>query len=320
LYDAPSADYYGVVATVQAAKKSAPGYLRELLPSWQVGLEAQNRADKTIANYLAAAHQFVAFLENRGMPTDAAGVHREHVEAFLVDLKTQGRSASTVATRFRALQQLFKWCAEEGEIGESPMRNMKPPTVPEALVPHLTEDQLRALLATCRGKDFESRRDAAMLLLFIDAGLRRAELAGLSVGDVDRTRRVVLAEGKGARPRECPMGAKAMQAMDRYLRARRSHPHADSEALWLGVRGPMTDSGVAQVVRRRGVEAGVGPIHPHQLRHTFSHLFRMNGGSPDDLMRLAGWKSPQMLTRYGASAADERARDSHRQHSPADRL
>ncbi|MDQ6855147.1 MAG: phage integrase N-terminal SAM-like domain-containing protein, partial [Actinomycetota bacterium] len=197
------------MATAQQAKKSAPGYLRELIPSWQTGLEAENRADKTVANYLAAADQLVAFLENQGMPTDAAGVHREHVEAFLVDLKRRGRSPSTVATRFRALQQLFKWLAEEGEIVESPMRNMRPPTVPEALVPHLSEDALKALLATCRGRGFEERRDAAMLMLFIDTGMRRAELAGLHVGDIDKTTRVALVEGKGSRPRECPMGAKA---------------------------------------------------------------------------------------------------------------
>ena len=217
----------------------------------------------------------------------------------------------------------------EGVIKESPMARMKPPKLPENLPPVLNEDALKALLNTCEnGKDFESRRDAALLRVFIDTGARLSEITNLRWDPSDDTQNDVGLDsgqlrvmGKGHRERILSIGRKTVRAMDRYLRMRSSHKDVGLPLLWLGTRGKMTPSGVRQVIQKRGEQAGLGAIHPHQLRHSFANrwLSEETGGE-GNLMSLMGWCSRTMLQRYAASAASERALTAHKRLSLGDWL
>jgi site-specific recombinase XerD len=321
---------YPDAAEPRLARRQAPEYtIDEAIPSYRRHLRAGGRTDATVdRTYVPHLQKFNRFLVERGMPRDVRAIRREHIEAYIEYLATEavgrksraGLRPASLSLAYRSIRPFWKWLLEEDEIERSPMERMKAPIVPVEAPPIIREDQMLALLKTCEGTGFDERRDMALLRLLYDTGMRRGECAGLKIEDVDWERDVVAVFGKARRVRACPFGKQTAKALDRYLRLRARHPQGDEPWLWLGRRGRLMDSGILQVVRRRSSEAGLGKLHPHLFRHTFAHEMLSAGMQEGDLLMLGGWRDRAMLSRYGASAAEERAREAYKRLSPGDRL
>lgn len=307
----------GQVTKGRVAAATTSPKLIDLLPSFQRHLRAENKSPRTVQSYTEAVRRLHDFLTARGMPVAVTSITQEHVEAFMEDQLSR-LAASSARSRYASLRQFFRWVVEDGERTDSPMPP-RPPNVPEQPVPVLSEEELRALLRVAdKDASFYGRRDAAIMRLFIDSGARLSEVANLTVEDVNLDAGTVRFLGKGGRMRLNPLGSKTIRSLDRYLRARNGATPAPF--LWLGRSGRLTSFGIAEMVKRRAAQAGIGEIHVHQLRHSAAHYLRLAGADDDAILRLMGWRDRAMLHRYGASAADERAREVHKRLSPGDRL
>ncbi|QJT01761.1 tyrosine-type recombinase/integrase [Streptomyces asoensis] len=309
--------------------------LGPLASSWARSLRARNLSANTQRIYARAAGDLREFLlsyepedgDARPAPTQlegAHGIHREHLEVHLTRLRER-TSPGNAHQHFRSLKTFFNWLVDEEEMDRSPMRTMKAPALPEVEVPIIPDDALKKLLGVCKGTAYKQRRDTALLMMFLDTGGRLAEVTERMQVALDLDLMVLHVQGKGGRERPLPFGRATAVAMDRYLRAAGKYLEREllpGDPLWFSVkrREAMTVWGVGTMIENRCKEAGIPHIHPHQFRHTFAHLWKVNGGNEDALMRIMGWRSRQMLSRYGASAGEERARQQHRDLSPGDRL
>ena len=220
------------------------------------------------------------------------------------------------------MRRFVLWLKAEDIIDSDPLAGIKvqKPDAPPVAV--FNDDELAALIKACEGRTFADRRDMAIVRLLHDCGLRVSELTGITTDDLDMAEGSVKVVGKGRRTRTAHFGDKTALALDRYKRVRSGHRHSSDPAWFLGERGPFTPDGVRERLKVRAVKAGLDPaeMHPHRFRHTNAHDWLLAGGQERDLMRLLGWRSEAMLSRYGASAADHRAREAARRFKRGDRV
>ncbi|MGP8000628.1 MAG: tyrosine-type recombinase/integrase [Streptosporangiaceae bacterium] len=310
---------------------SAGPPLATFVTSWQLALEAAAKSNRTVRSYTDSVRALYAFLTDQHMPADAEGVGAEHIRAFLL-AEERRTSAGSAAVHFRNLRVFFGWLtSEEERSNPNPMGRIEGPKVSKKARTVFSDDELARLLGTCQGSSFADRRDAAIMRVLIDTGMRVSGLANLHYDPDDESHNDVFLTQRKLRLRLTdddetwvPIGKKAAAALDRYIRVRARHTQASSPWLWLGVQGHntahMTDSGIRDMVGRRGEQAGIRNVHPHRFRCSFADKWLAAGGSSDDLMHITGWKTYHMVREYTEARGAARAHQAHARLSPGDRI
>jgi len=273
----------------------------------------------TIAQYAKAAQRLAAWARLAGRQ-DFAELTARDLRAFLASLTGRGgapASKAWTAVTWSGVRSLFKYLEEEEEVADPTRRIVVPrPKAGRDRITHLDGWEVDKLLKACRNP-----AELAVISVCLDTGMRIAELASLRLSDVLdddlRARRLVI-RGKGSKTRAVVIGAKTTLALRKYLRQRAKTSYAGLDELWIGQRGPLTASGLDKMIRGVGANAAL-ELYPHLLRHTWSHHYRLSGGSVDNMAVLAGWEGIQMALVYAKSAEAERAEAEARNLSLVDR-
>ena len=274
--------------------------LEDLLSSWEISL----RAEHLSRNYVRLCTTSVRTYISAGN----SDLDRATVQQFLGGIS----HPSTANVKGRSLKKFSAWLLTEGEVKDDQLRDLKLPQQQDKMVRKLSEADLVNLLKTC-GKDFRGKRDAALILFGLETGARASEVLNLRMDDVDMKRMIaVIRIGKGGRGRFVPFGYQAARALDQYLRARKKHPKASSEWLWIGgeqgehggkFSAHLTYNGMTASLRKRAAEAGIENFHFHRLRHSMASNWLKSGGSEGGLMSIAGWRNRKMIQRYTEDTA-----------------
>ena len=259
-------------------REAAPGPLSAAADAFLAHLKARNYSPATLESYALD----MARLRDRVGEREPASLTSHDIRRALAGLHAQGLAAKTLARCLSGWRSLYHFLAREGRVEANPCVGVRPPRGEKRLPNALSVDEMARLLdppAEPGAHTPWQRRDAAMFELMYSSGLRRAELIGLNLGDVNLDEAEVRVTGKGSKARVVPVGHAALEAVGRWLEVR--GPLArDEHALFVGARGGrITPAVLAKALKDLALRQGVSAhVHPHALRHSFaSHVLQSSG-------------------------------------------
>lgn len=288
------------------------------LQHFHIFCKVEGFAPKTIQNYDDVLRPFIAYCRSELDVNDASDLTAHHVRSYLLTFKDRVKPY-TFYDYFRGIKRFFNWLVGEGILAISPMSNMKPPRVPQILIKPFQLEDLRTLLYLCDNKTFLGIRNKAIILVFLETGLRLGELSEIQIADINFNRGIIKVMGKGAKERVVAIQQRTQKSILRYLLMRKD----TYRCLWVTEEGtPITAHGIQTMIKRLGKRANLQNVRcsPHTFRHTSATMSLDNGAKEFEVQAMLGHSTLIMTRRYVASLNSEKAAEAHKRFSPVEHL
>jgi integrase/recombinase XerC len=204
-----------------------------------------------------------------------------HIRRFIASLHAKGLGGKSIARMLSSWRGFFEFLVNRKGFSANPVIGLRAPKSPKSLPQALSIEQASKLVDISDNADL-SVRDHAILELFYSSGLRLSEVVNLDIDALDFTEGTVVVTGKGNKTRIVPMGAHAMQAMQKWLQIRANYAKNDtaSKAVFIGLQGRRVGARNLQLrLKEWSIKQGINSsVHPHMLRHSFAtHVLQSSG-------------------------------------------
>jgi integrase/recombinase XerC len=304
--------------------------IKELLGRYEVYAEAAAFSDAQIDHMRNCVRLFDQFLQGiKDIRKDIRDVTAADFRRFLADLrdrplwrglkKEQARhlSGTSINTYARAVKASFNWLKAEGIIADNPLAAVRVPRKPKTLPKVYSEKDLRAVNDAAAA----NIRDQAVFCVFLDSGIRLAELSSLEIGNVDTQTGILKVRGKGNKERFAYLGTDTAKCVDRYIKECRQGA-AKGDPLFVTEDGqPLQARGVQSLLLRLGKKAGLDErLSAHKLRHSFATLSLKYGGNLEYIRKILGHTDIKTTSEAYLNVPDADVRAAYRRFSPMSNL
>ncbi len=253
-------------------------------------IKEKHASDNTVNAYMKDLEHFGDFVVSRGIDR-IADVSNSDIVAYLMELKKQGRTRSTVNRRLTSIRTYYKFLLKEGKVKENPAEDIKSPRIEKKDIEFLSIDEVNRLM-TLPDESIKGIRDRAILELMYATGIRASELIDMKLDDLNMRMGFVKCTGEHSKARIIPIGRPARHALEDYVYDARPVllKKSTSEKLFVNYAGEsMTRQGLWKILKEYGEEAGLKiRLTPQVLRNSFAVHMLQNGADIKSIQELMG--------------------------------
>jgi integrase/recombinase XerC len=256
--------------------------------------EQKKYSEHTQIAYQLDLKELAHFMESRFDVLHPKNVTQDQLRDWQMHLREQKLRSNSISRKLSTVRAFFSFLLQNGRIDYNPTVHLISPRKEADLPRTVAKSRLIQILNHLSEEDrFSEQRDYIILLLLYACGLRRSEVTGLRLADLDSNTTYLRVKGKGNKERLIPIEQKLTKALVRYINLRKeTFPNSIQDYLLLTNKGqPIYDKFVYRIVQKYFSDGQHGKVHPHLIRHSFATHLLENGAKIEYVRKLLGHSS-----------------------------